>query len=74
MAAIGGQMKVSELNKTIEYMRGVHPFKDDEAHIMFSKDLRSGQDGNIEVMFKEDGVTIALSCDVLRDKSNESIH
>ena len=52
--------KISEFKKTLEEMREVHPF-DDDACMMFERDLPSGRVDYLTVCLYEKEVEIRLS-------------
>lgn len=69
MTRLGG-MKLSEFNHIVNQMKGIYPFKDDEATIVSVNDMNMGNEPcRLEIFTKDEntGVTLVMSKGVERE-------
>ena len=69
MTRLGG-MKLSEFNAIVNLMKGIYPFKDDEATIVSVHDVNMGDEPfRLEILVKDEatGITLVMSKGVERE-------
>lgn len=68
-------MTITELNNTIEIMRKVYNFKDDETYIFLPSDPRSRQvQVELTTIDKATGTEVALSRDIEKMENKNETH